>query len=129
MLRSLATLAYDCRRGEMFRAELMDALRIIDRGDLTPEEMIGSWAGELGQTQFLPSHYLKHAVDFDGDGRRNLMTSVPDVIASTANFLVQLGWQTRPAVAAGGAGAGQSRRGTRPTSPFSIRAPNGRAGA
>ena len=93
VLRSLATLAYDCRRPEMFRPELMDALRIIDRGDLTPGEMIGSWAGELGQTQFLPSHYFKHAVDYDGDGRRNLMRSVPDVIASTANFIVFLGWQ------------------------------------
>jgi lytic murein transglycosylase len=93
VLRSLATLAYDCRRPEMFRDELMDALRIIDRGDLQPEEMIGSWAGELGQTQFLPSHYFKHAVDFDGDGRRNLMRSTPDVLASTANFLVFLGWQ------------------------------------
>src|SRR5262249_52621910 len=93
VLRSLATLAYDCRRPEMFRAELMDALRIIDRGDLTPAEMVGSWAGELGQTQFLPSHYVKHAVDYDGDGRRNLMKSVPDVVASTANFLVFLGWQ------------------------------------
>ena len=93
ILRSLATLAYDCRRGEMFRAELIDTLRIIDRGDLTPEDMIGSWAGELGQTQFLASHYLKHAVDYDGDGRRNLMSSVPDVLASTANFLVHLGWK------------------------------------
>jgi lytic murein transglycosylase len=93
VLRSLATLAYDCRRPEMFRGELMDALRIIDRGDLTPGEMIGSWAGELGQTQFLPSHYFKHAVDYDGDGRRNLMRSVPDVIASTASFIVFLGWQ------------------------------------
>jgi lytic murein transglycosylase len=93
VLRSLATLAYDCRRPEMFRVELMDALRIIDRGDLVPSEMIGSWAGELGQTQFLPSHYFKHAVDFDGDGRRNLMRSVPDVVASTANFIVFLGWQ------------------------------------
>jgi membrane-bound lytic murein transglycosylase B len=77
----------------MFRAEFMDALRIIDRGDLTAEEMIGSWAGELGQTQFLPSHYLKHAVDYDGDGRRNLITSVPDVVASSANFIVHLGWK------------------------------------
>lgn len=93
VLRSLVTLAYDCRRPQMFRDELMDALRIIDRGDLTPGEMIGSWAGELGQTQFLPSHYFKHAVDYDGDGRRNLMRSTPDVIASTANFLVYLGWQ------------------------------------
>jgi lytic murein transglycosylase len=93
VLRSLATLAYDCRRGEMFRAELMDALRIIDRGDLTPEEMIGPWAGELGHMQFLASHYLKYAVDFDGDGRRNLIKSVPDVVASSANFLSQLGWK------------------------------------
>ena len=93
VLRSLATLAYDCRRPDMFRAELLDALRIIDRGDLTPPEMIGSWAGELGQTQFLPSRYFKFAVDYDGDGRRNLLKSVPDVIASTANFIVSLGWQ------------------------------------
>jgi lytic murein transglycosylase len=93
VLRSLATLAYDCRRSEMFRDEFMDALRIIDRGDLRPEEMIGSWAGELGQTQFLPSYYLKYAVDFDGDGRPNLMKSAADVVASTANFLADLGWQ------------------------------------
>ena len=93
VLRSLATLAYDCRRPELFRGELMDALRIIDRGDLMPSEMIGSWAGELGQTQFLPSHYFKHAVDYDGDGHRNLIRSVPDVIASSANFIVFLGWQ------------------------------------
>jgi lytic murein transglycosylase len=93
VLRSLATLAYDCRRSDMFRAELMDALRIIDRGDLLASEMIGSWAGELGQTQFLPSHYLKHAVDYDGDGKRNLLKSVPDVIASTANFIKFLGWE------------------------------------
>jgi membrane-bound lytic murein transglycosylase B len=71
----------------------MDALRIIDRGDLAPEEMIGPWAGELGHMQFLASHYFKYAIDFDGDGRRNLIKSVPDVIASTANFLSQLGWK------------------------------------
>ena len=93
VLRSLATLAYDCRRGEMFRGELLAALKIIDRGDLKPSEMIGSWAGELGQTQFLPSHYLKHAVDFDGDGRRDLLNSPGDVIASTASFIQSLGWE------------------------------------
>jgi lytic murein transglycosylase len=93
ILRALATLAYDCRRPVMFRTELMDAMRIIDRGDLTAEDMIGSWAGELGQTQFLPSHYLKHAIDYDGDGRRDLITSVPDVIASSASFIAHLGWQ------------------------------------
>jgi lytic murein transglycosylase len=93
VLRSLATLAYDCRRSDMFRAELLDALRIIDRGDLKPAEMIGSWAGELGQTQFLPSHYFKHAVDFDGDGRRDLLRSAPDIIASTSAYLQYLGWR------------------------------------
>jgi lytic murein transglycosylase len=93
VLRSLATLAYDCRRPELFRGELMAALKIIDRGDLRPEEMIGSWAGELGQTQFLPTHYLAHAEDYDGDGRRDLLKSIPDVIGSTAAFIQFLGWE------------------------------------
>ena len=93
VLRSLATLAYDCRRSEMFRGELLAALQIIDRGDLQASDMIGSWAGELGQTQFLPTHYLKHAVDFDGDGRRDLLKSAPDVVASTAAFIQSLGWE------------------------------------
>ena len=94
VLRSLATLAYDCRRGEMFRAELIAALKIIDRGDLRADEMIGSWAGELGQTQFLPAHYLNYAVDYDGDGKRDLLRSNPDIIASTANFIRSLGWKS-----------------------------------
>ncbi len=93
VLRSIATLAYDCRRSAMFRAHLFDALRLIERGDLTPDEMIGSWAGELGQTQMMPSEYFKHAVDYDGDRRRDLMHSVPDVLASTANYLASLGWR------------------------------------
>ena len=93
VLRSLAALAYDCRRGEMFRGELMDALRIIDRGDLRPSQMVGSWAGELGQTQFLPSHYYRHAVDYDGDGRRDLFNSPADIIGSTAAFIRHLGWK------------------------------------
>ena len=92
-IRSLATLAHDCRRTEMFQAELMDALRIIDRGDLALGEMRGAWAGELGQTQFLPSSYFKFAVDFDGDRRRDLIRSVPDVLASTANYLRGYGWK------------------------------------
>jgi len=92
-IRSLATLAYDCRRSEMFRAELMDALRIVERGDLAPSEMRGAWAGEIGQTQFMPSSYIKFAVDFDGNGRRDLLRSAPDVLASTANFLASHGWQ------------------------------------
>jgi lytic murein transglycosylase len=92
-IKSLATLAYDCRRSEMFRGHLFDALRLIERGDLRADEMIGSWAGELGQTQMMPSEYMAHAVDYDGDGRRNLIKSVPDVIGSTGKYLVHLGWK------------------------------------
>lgn len=92
-IRAIATLAYDCRRSDMFRAELMDALRIVERGDLNPSEMRGAWAGEIGQTQFMPSSYLKFAVDFDGNGRRDLLRSAPDVLASTANYLASYGWQ------------------------------------
>jgi lytic murein transglycosylase len=86
-LRSLVSLAYDCRRSQMFANETIAALKIIDRGDLTPGEMVGSWAGELGQTQFLPTHYFNYAVDYDGDGHRNLLRSPADVIGSTANYI------------------------------------------
>jgi lytic murein transglycosylase len=86
-LRSLVSLAYDCRRSERFQNETIAALKVIERGDLSPPEMIGSWAGELGQTQFLPTHYFTYAVDYDGDGRRNLLRSAPDVIGSTANYI------------------------------------------
>jgi lytic murein transglycosylase len=92
-LRSLATLAYDCRRPEKFRAELLDALRIVQRGDLAPDEMRGPWAGEMGQTQFVPSIYLKYGIDFDGDGRADLIHSMPDALASSANYLAGLGWR------------------------------------
>jgi lytic murein transglycosylase len=92
-IKSLATLAYDCRRSDMFRGHLFDALRLIEKGDLRADEMIGSWAGELGQTQMMPSEYMAHAVDYDGDGRRNLIKSVPDVIGSTGKYLVHLGWR------------------------------------
>ena len=93
-LRSLVSLAYDCRRSEMFANETIAALKIIDRGDLEPDEMIGSWAGELGQTQFLPTHYFNYAVDYDGDGRRNLLSSPEDVIGSTANYIANgLKWR------------------------------------
>jgi lytic murein transglycosylase len=93
IIRSLATLSYDCRRSEFFTAHLIDALRIVQKGDMEPEELRGGWAGEIGQTQFLPSGYMKYAVDFDGDGRRDLVRSVPDILASTANFLKGHGWQ------------------------------------
>jgi membrane-bound lytic murein transglycosylase B len=72
---------------------LLDSLRLIQGGDLRPDEMIGSWAGELGQTQMMPSEYMKNAVDYDGDGKRNLLRSVPDVLGSTAAYLVSLGWK------------------------------------
>jgi lytic murein transglycosylase len=91
-LSALASLAYDCRRADRFRAQLFDALRLIQRGDLRPSDMVGSWAGELGQTQMMPSEYYQYAVDYDGDGARNLLRSAPDVLASTANYLVGLGW-------------------------------------
>ena len=92
-LRSLATLAYDCRRADEFRGEFVEALRIVDRGDLAPQDMKGAWAGELGQTQFMPSSWIKYAVDFDGNGRRDLLHNVPDVLASTANYLANYGWK------------------------------------
>lgn len=93
-LRSLVSLAYDCRRSDMFRGELIAALKILDRGDLSVDEMIGSWAGELGQTQFLPTHYFNYAVDFDGNGKRDMLHSAPDVIGSTAHY-IQAGLEWR----------------------------------
>ncbi len=93
IVRSLATLAYDCRRSAFFEKELLAALKIIDRGDMSVGQLKGGWAGEIGQTQFLPDAYVKYAVDFDGNGRRDLVNSSPDVLASTANFLKGHGWQ------------------------------------
>ena len=93
VVRAVATLAHDCRRTEMFQRELMSALTIVNRGDLSNEQLVGAWAGEIGQTQFLPSSYVKFAVDFDGKGRRDLIRSVPDALASTANYLRGYGWQ------------------------------------
>jgi len=93
ILKALATLAYDCRRPEFFRQQLFDALRIVQRGDQRMEDMVGDWAGEFGGMQFTASDYLKNGVDFDGDGRRDLIRSIPDTLASAANFLVGLGWR------------------------------------
>jgi lytic murein transglycosylase len=87
VIRTLATLAHDCRRSELFQGELLAALKIVQRGDLPLRDLIGAFAGEIGQTQFLPSSYIKYGVDFDGDGRVDLRHSVPDVLASTANLL------------------------------------------
>ncbi|QIL72840.1 lytic murein transglycosylase [Diaphorobacter sp. HDW4B] len=91
---ALATLAYDGRRYEWASRELLIALKIIDRGDIPASQMLGSWAGAMGHTQFLPSAYQRFAVDADGDGKRDIWGSIPDVINSTANFLAQSGWKT-----------------------------------
>jgi membrane-bound lytic murein transglycosylase B len=89
---ALVTLAYDPRRGAMFRSELFSALRIVDRGDIELEKLKGSWAGALGQPQFMPSSYLQYAQDFDADGRRDIWSSQADVFASIAFFLREHGW-------------------------------------
>jgi membrane-bound lytic murein transglycosylase B len=88
----LATLAYDGRRAALFRGELLNALRIVDRGDIELDRLKGSWAGAMGQPQFLPSSYLKFAQDFDGDGKRDIWTSLPDVFASIGFYLASNGW-------------------------------------
>ncbi|MFV0296130.1 MAG: lytic transglycosylase domain-containing protein [Hyphomicrobiaceae bacterium] len=93
IIGSLATLAYDCRRSDFFRKELINALAIIDKGDIPASRMRGGWAGEIGPMQFLPSSYNKYAVDFDGDRHRDLFRSVPDMMASTANYFKQKGWR------------------------------------
>jgi lytic murein transglycosylase len=101
VIRAVATLAHDCRRSEMFQRELMSALTIVNRGDMSNAQLTGAWAGEIGQTQFLPSSYVKFAVDFDGNGRRDLIRSVPDALGSTANYLRGYGWQRGGALAEG----------------------------
>jgi len=93
VVRTIATLARDCRRSELFQTELIAALKILQRGDLPLRDLIGAYAGEIGQTQFLPSSYIKYGVDFDGNGHVDLRHSVPDVLASTANLLKVNGWE------------------------------------
>jgi membrane-bound lytic murein transglycosylase B len=110
VIASLATLAYDNRRAGMFREELFNALRILDRGDIDLSKMKGSWAGAMGQPQFMPSSFLKYAEDFDHDGKRDIWGSESDVFASIANYLKQSGWTT-------GAGWGRA-----------VMLPKGRAG-
>jgi len=93
VIRTLATLAHDCRRSDLFQGELLAALKIVQRGDLRLNDLIGAYAGEIGQTQFLPSSYIKYGVDFDGDGRVDLRHSTADVLASTANLLHSSGFK------------------------------------
>lgn len=93
LLGSLATLSCEGRRQAFFRGELFATLKLIQAGDLSAEGLVGSWAGAFGHTQFMPSTYARIAVDFDGDGRRDLVGSIPDALASTANYLRRSGWQ------------------------------------
>ena len=93
VVASLATLAYDGRRSAFFRKELISALKILDSGDIAPEAMVGSWAGAMGQSQFMPSSYLSYAVNWRGDGRRDIWNRKEDVFASIANYLARVGWR------------------------------------
>lgn len=93
VVRTIATLAHDCRRTDLFQRELIAALQILQRGHVTLRDLVGAYAGEIGQTQFLPSSYIKYGVDYDGNGHVDLRHSVPDVLASTANLLKVNGWQ------------------------------------
>ncbi|MFL5251769.1 MAG: lytic transglycosylase domain-containing protein [Rhodopila sp.] len=94
VIEALATLAWEGRRAKFFRGELIAALKILDHGDVAPSAMTGSYAGAMGQPQFMPSSYLRYAVDFEGHGRRDIWTSKPDVLGSIANYLAQSGWRS-----------------------------------
>ena len=93
VIDALATLAYDGRRSAFFRSELLHALQILKEGHIAPDRMIGSWAGAMGQCQFMPSSFIRYAQDFDGDGRRDIWTTQADVFASAANYLSSVGWR------------------------------------
>jgi len=93
LVEALSTLAWEGRRAAYFRSELINALRILDQGDVTPTRMTAGWAGAMGQPQFMPSSYLRFAVDFDGDGRRDIWDSKPDVFGSIGNYLAKNGWR------------------------------------
>ena len=93
VVQALATLAWEGRRAAFFRTELLAALRILDHGDVSPARMTGSYAGAMGQPQFMPSAYLRYAVDFEGNGKRDIWTSAPDTLASIANYLAESGWR------------------------------------
>ena len=123
VIRTLATMAHDCRRTELFQGELLAALKILQRGDLPLRDLIGAFAGEIGQTQFLPSSYIKYGVDFDGNGHVDLRHSVPDVLASTANLLNTYGFKMRRALRRRHARI--SRRCASGTGPRSIARPSG----
>lgn len=118
VVEALATLAWEGRRASFFRGELLAALRILDQGDVSPAHMLGSYAGAMGQPQFMPSSYLRYAVDFEGHGRRDIWTSKPDVLGSIANYLAQSGWRSgepwgQPVILAGNFAGTATGRDTR----------------
>ena len=120
LVQSLTTLACLGGRAKYFRSELMATLKIIDRGDVPADKLNGSWAGAFGQTQFMPSTFLRLAVDFEGDGRRDIVDSAPDALASTANYLRKSGWRPGPARGASRSScrtAIRARRGEGPSNP------------
>jgi lytic murein transglycosylase len=125
VIRSLATLASAHYRGDYFRKELVKALQILQQGHVPLQALTGSWAGAMGQTQFMPSSFQAYAVDFDGDGRKDIWTTIPDALASTANYLARHGWQKgmrwgwEVLVPEGGAAAHQTGGGLRAISAFS----------
>jgi membrane-bound lytic murein transglycosylase B len=135
VIEALATLAWEGHRAGFFRSELLAALRILEHGDIAPARMLGSYAGAMGQPQFMPSSYLRYAVDFEGNGRRDIWTSKPDVLASIANYLAQSGWRSgerwgQAVVLAGNfAGTPSGRDARRPVGEWArmgVRAANGR---
>ncbi|OFD23567.1 lytic transglycosylase, partial [Acinetobacter baumannii] len=127
LLQALGTLSCEGRRQSYFRTEFFATMRILQRGDLTEDQLKGSWAGAFGHTQFMPSTYERLAVDFDGDGRRDLVSSTADALASTANFLNKAGWQTgmpwgfEVQIPAGMSIDGEGRRSKKPLSNWSAR--------
>ena len=128
-IRSLATLSFRLPPAGEIPAAGFRRLQILDRGDMTEDEMVGAWAGEIGQVQFLPADFLESGVDADGDGRVDLKRSIPDILMSTAKPSGQSWLAGQSALAAGGRVSRTTCRGKRPISPSSIRARNGRNGA
>ena len=128
VVRSTATLACVGRRRDYFREEFLSALEILQRGDIPPDRLMGSWAGAFGPTQFMPTSFKRYAVDFDGDGRRDVVDSIPDVIASTANNLKMDGWVQRADLGLRSRRAAEFRLSARRPFPADDRAPMGRPG-
>ena len=129
VVQALATLAWEGRRASFFRGELIAALHILDSGDVTPGRMTGSYAGAMGQPQFMPSSYLRYAVDFEGNGRRDIWTSMPDMLASIANYLAPLRLARRRGLGPAGDRAARASMNTGRAATTACRWANGRGWA